>query len=146
MLKKNSPESINEFINKALEVPFRDQGRDFSGWDCGGLIINAYHYCFGIDLPDMEGISALDNAQAARAFTSFSRTWQEISPGQEKVGDVALFRRGRWESHAGLVVGPGMVLHAEADLGITCIEPFNQGLLKPRLVGIYRHEQLAGSH
>jgi cell wall-associated NlpC family hydrolase len=143
MLDQGREEPIKRFIARALGTPFRDQGREFTGWDCWGLILLAFRQCFGLELPDLATVSALNSSQVGRLFTAHSRQWQEVVPGRERPGDVALLRRGRWPCHVGLVVQPGLMLHVDPENG-TCIEFFRQGALAPRLVGIYRHEQLAG--
>lgn len=144
MLDQNRQENIKKFIDLAQEVPFVDQGREFSGWDCAGLVLCGYRHCAGIELPDLAGVSALDEVRAAAVFAHFRQFWVEIKPGQERPLDVAQFRRGRHECHVGLVVARGRVLHVEPELNATFVEPFDRGLLKSRLVGIYRHVQFAG--
>jgi len=134
--------TIRDFIARAKKAPFLDKGRDWSGWDCGGLVLLAYRECYGIELPDLEQASALDAARAEQVFNFFRRAWVEISLGKERPGDVAQFRRGRWESHVGLVIARGYLLHVEPGLN-TCTEPFSRGQLRQRLVGIYRHVELS---
>ena len=142
MLYQITRENIKKFISRALEVPWQDMSRDFSGWDCWGLVMAFYRQSFGLDLPDLAQVSALNSAQVGTIFAACRRSWLEISQGQERAGDVALFRRGRWPCHTGVVVSPGFILHVEPDLH-TCIEPFYRDPLQSRLVGIYRHAQLA---
>lgn len=137
--------TIPEFIARAKEVPFLDKGRSWSGWDCGGLVLLAYRECYGIELPDLQEVSALDAHRAEQVFNLFRESWVEISLGKERPGDVAQFRRGRWESHIGLVVARGYLLHVERGLN-TCTEPFYRGQLRQRLVGIYRHVEFASAH
>jgi cell wall-associated NlpC family hydrolase len=140
MLDQVQRKNIKNFITQALETPFQDQGRDFSGWDCWGLIVAAYRQCFGLELPDLAGIPALNMAQVGKIFDTCRRSWIEIFRGSERPADVVLFRRGRWPCHVGLVVSPGHVLHVEPELD-TCIEPFYRDPLQARLVGIYRHAE-----
>ena len=142
MLDQNLRENINYFAALAQGVPFKDRGRDLSGWDCWGLIVNAYRDCFDLRLPDLQGVSALDAALVGAAFAEGCKDWREVEPGREQAGDVALFHRGRWPCHAGLVIKQGQVLHVDAEIKETCIEFFNRGILRRRLAGIFRHEKL----
>ena len=73
MLDQNLKKNIKKFVAMAYGVPFIDGGRDLSGWDCAGLVINAFRYCLGIELPDLAGVSALDATKAAKIFDQFKK-------------------------------------------------------------------------
>jgi cell wall-associated NlpC family hydrolase len=105
------------------------------------LVILAYREVFGIEVVDPD-ISALSQQQAAGYFMEQSLLWREIPQGRERAGDVALFRDGRWISHAGVVVTPGLMVHTRLDLP-TCVEHYDSGVWKTRLSGIFRHAELA---
>jgi probable lipoprotein NlpC len=140
MLDQNIQELIKKFIDETAGVPFKDMGRDRTGLDCWGLVILAYREIMGIEIYDPD-ISAMNLKQVAVLFVEQSRLWREIPLGRERSGDVALFRTGRWISHAGVVVQPGMMIHTREDLP-TCVEHYNFGVWKTRLAGIFRHADL----
>ncbi|MFA5381857.1 MAG: NlpC/P60 family protein [Candidatus Micrarchaeia archaeon] len=134
-----------DFIRRATEptgVPFKDQGRDFTGWDCWGLVVKAYRDCFEIALPGYEHISALSSQEAGELFQEHARSWEPILEGQERPGDVILLRHGHWPCHVGLIIKPGSMLHCDLDID-TCVAPYNSGLWKTRVIGRYRHIELA---
>lgn len=132
------------FIKKAAGVPFKDHGRDFTGWDCWGLVVQAYHDCFQIDLPGYEHVSALSSQEVWELFEKHSRSWKPVLWGHESPGDVILLRHGLWPCHVGLIVRKGLMLHADLNCD-TCVAPYNTGLWKTRIIEIFRHAELAGS-
>lgn len=134
--------SLKSFVARAEGVPFLEFGHDFTGWNCWGLIVQAYHECFGIELPGFENISALNLKEVGQLYEAHRRAWKPLQSHQERPGDVVLLRHGPLICHAGLVIKVGLMLHVEQDCA-TCIEPYNSGTWKARIAGFYRHEQLA---
>jgi len=135
---------MQRFAARMLGTEFQDGGRSPAGLDCWGLVLLAYQEVFGVAVPDPE-VSAMDSRTAAAHFLAQSQLWQEVPRGRERLGDVVLFRIGRWVAHAGLVLQPGLMLHTRIDLP-TCVEHYDVGIWKSRLSGIYRHAELAGNH
>ena len=134
---------FSDFINLAIGVPFLDQGRDFQGWDCWGLVVRAYRECFGVEVPGYEDVSALNSKEAGELFEFHKKSWIEVPAHQERPGDVILLRHGSWPCHTGLIVKAGLMLHV--DMGIdTCVESYVSGVWKKRVIGIYRHAEFAG--
>lgn len=129
-----------DFINLAIGVPFLDQGRDFQGWDCWGLIRRAYSECFGVELPDLDRCNVLSYEQGRELFDSLAVAYQEIEPGRALSGDVVILRGV--PCHAGLVVKPGLMLHVDQKCG-TCVELYLSGVWKTRIAGIFRHADFA---
>jgi cell wall-associated NlpC family hydrolase len=101
----------------------------------------AYRECFGLELPDLEMCGLQGPEEVRPALEALALAYREIEQGQERPGDVLLLR-GQ-PCHAALVVAPGLMLHVDRGCA-TCIEPYRSGAWKPRVLGIYRHEQLAG--
>jgi cell wall-associated NlpC family hydrolase len=137
--------SLKEFAELAQGVPFRDKGRDFHGWDCWGLVVRAYRECFGVELPDYSHISALSSQEAGEFIAVQKKTWIEVEAHQGRPGDVIVLRHGSWPCHVGLVVKAGLMLHVDMDID-TCVEPYDSGPWKNRVIGIYRHAELASDH
>jgi cell wall-associated NlpC family hydrolase len=137
--------SLEEFAVLAIGVPFHDHGRDFQGWDCWGLVVRAYRECFAVELPDYSHISALSSQEAGELFEAQKKFWIEVPAHQERPGNVILLRHGSWPCHVGLVVKAGLMLHVDMDID-TCVEPYNSGAWRHRLIGIYRHAELASDN
>jgi len=134
---------LTEFTKMAVGVPFLDQGRDFQGWDCWGLVVRAYRECYGVELPGYEHVSALSSREAGELFEVNRQLWTEVLGRQERPGDVIILRVGSWPCHMGLIVKAGLMLHV--DMGIdTCVESYNAPIWKKQVVGIFRHAELAG--
>ncbi len=131
-----------DFTSKAIGVPFKDQGRDFSGWDCYGPILLAYRECYGIELPDYQHISAMNSKEAGELFEAHRQSWVEVPERQERPGDVIWLRHGSWACHVGLIVKAGLMVHCDMGVG-TCVEPYTSGPWKTRVMGIFRHADLA---
>lgn len=138
MVKMN----LKDFVNLSIGVPFLDQGRDFQGWDCRGLVVRAYRECFGLEVPGYENVSALSSREAGELFELHKQDWVEVPAHQERPGDVILLRHGSWPCHIGLIVKAGLMLHVDMEID-TCVESYNSGVWKTRIIGIYRHAALA---
>lgn len=129
--------TASEFFKKAGHVPFVEGGRDYNGWDCWGV-----PYCFfrdvrGILLPEYSRYSSVrDYKQLKKLIDGARDGWNRIS--QPQLGDIAIFRTGKFESHVGLVVDHNRMMHAEQTIG-TFVERFNGLAWGLRLEGVYRY-------
>jgi cell wall-associated NlpC family hydrolase len=130
---------IEEFANLAIGVPFLDNGRDLYGWDCWGLVVRTFRECADIEVPGFDYVSALNADEVKAIFEETKNSWVEVLPGQEKPLDVIVLRNGSWPCHTGVVVKKGYMLHVDAKID-SCIEPYNSGVWKTRVVGIFRHK------
>jgi probable lipoprotein NlpC len=131
--------SMDAFALRAELVPWVDQGREWSGWDCWGLIRLAYRECFGIELPSGAEYSCRQPLTAHRVLSAGSREWLEIPWGQERPGDVLFYR----PCHVGLVLDYGRMLHCNEASGRTVKHRYDNALWRGQVIGIYRHVQLA---
>lgn len=97
-----------------------------------GVVLPSYERAHGGRSDDMQIIAALLRGEAA------AWPWREISFGQEREFDVVVFSRGGVESHVGVVVSGGRMIHLARDYDAR-IDRFDQGRWKTRRVGIFRH-------
>ena len=125
-----------EFAERAIDVPFVDRGRDWSGWDCWGLCVVAYRELFGMELPDVDYASAFDSRGNGEILAREREQFRATAT--PRIGDIALMLRGRYPIHAGLVGIGGKILHCEEKIG-TVHEPIQ----RLRIEGFYQH---AGRH
>lgn len=96
-------------------IPHKDLGRDREGSDCYGLVRLVYMERLAICLPDYQGYGSADELSEAHAVISGaieSTIWAEVA--EARPYDVVVFRRGRFESHVGIVVVDGLMLHVAA--------------------------------
>lgn len=126
-----------------IGIPFRDLGRDASGCDCWGLARLVFAKEHGIDLPSYaDGYASPDEHREIAGLISGARSstsWWPVERVQEF--DVLVFRRGRLDTHVGLVCGRGRMLHM-AGTDQSKIETYEAGAWGNRLHGAFRHEKI----
>lgn len=123
-------------------LPWADLGRDHEGVDCWGLIRLAYAEQLGIGLPSYTTAytSVEEHGELSAHIHGVTRNgiWTAIDTTSALPFDVLVFRRGRLDTHVGLVVEPGLMLHV-ASREQSKIETYSQGRWHHRLSGLYRH-------
>lgn len=126
-------------------IPYLELGRSFAGVDCWGLPVLVFARCLGITLPTYDGayLSPDEHAEIAAVIAreAASPIWL---PGTGREFEIAMFRQGRYESHAGVVIEPGLMLHMVQD-DAAKIERYDVGRWSTRLTGIYRFHLLDGA-
>ena len=108
--------NLQEFCRRAIGVPFLEDGRDYDGWDCWGLVMCAYRDVLGMTLPNYTFGSVKHLARQFRDRKS--PLWQPCD--QHPMAIACIYRRGS-TIHAGLMVGKGRILHVEQGIE-TCVE------------------------
>jgi cell wall-associated NlpC family hydrolase len=138
--------TIEDFVLRALRVPFLTHGRSRDGWDCWGVVASAYRDVAGIQLPtyvaDYDEADLRDPRLAALVETAKSGAeWQRITLGPRhapRALDVAVFSILGRPLHVGLMVDRRRMLHCHEGVG-TVVEPIDSPMWAKRLEGIYRH-------
>jgi len=69
--------SIEEFIDRAMDVPFLEHGRDYNGWDCWGLVVCGQRDVYGVKLPDLS-----NQYSSTRRLQELSILIDKNKPGQ----------------------------------------------------------------
>lgn len=118
-------------------------GRD-DGVNCWTLACLIYAEQLHITLPTYtDGYISLDeHAEIASLFEDEAGfRWREVEVPAEF--DLAVFRRGRFETHVGIVVRTSVMLHVVGE-DQSKIERFNNGVWKHRLQRFYRHVERLG--
>lgn len=131
---------MSHWSNRYVGTPYHEFGHTFEGVHCWGLAVLVYAEELGIALPTYSGcyVSLEEQAQIA-ALVNGERSdpvWREVAGA--RTFDLVTFRRGRLETHIGIVVSPGLMLHVTAD-DQAKIEHYNTGRWQHRLTGTYRH-------
>lgn len=128
--------------NRYIGIPYADFGRTRAGCDCWGLACIIYREELGITLPDYLGAYAsteeLGEIAALIDQDKASPLWVPVS-GTALAFDIALFRRGRWSSHIGIVIRHGIMIHMVAD-DQAKVQGYLDGPYKHRFIGHYRHD------
>ncbi|MDB5618474.1 NlpC/P60 family protein [Tardiphaga sp.] len=126
-------------------LPWAFAGRDRNGVDCWGLLWLIYRDVVKVevasyaaetmDAPEREQIAQLLSADRVRS------PWVSVEPGSAREFDMVVFRRGGLDSHIGIVVSPGRMLHIMHG-GEARVESFDAGRWKAKLIGVHRHIEL----
>lgn len=137
---------VESWTNRYVGIPFAPFGADRAGCNCWGLVVLVYAEQLGVTLPDYAGAYASPEEQAeVAALVGTERSnpvWARVF--DVRPFDVLLFRRGGLDTHVGLYVDRGLMLHVTAD-DCAKLEHFETGTWGHRLTGIYRHVK-AGSN
>lgn len=133
---------LEEFVNKAIGVPWVNGGRDWLGWDCWGCVRAIYKECAGVDLPSYGEISAKDLARIAREMEGGkdSDGWQECGPEPLAVVLMRSGRGGRRVVHVGAMVDRFRMIHVE-EAAATAIVSINHFSVAGRICGFRRLAQ-----
>jgi len=97
-------------------LPYRPGGRDRAGIDCWGLYSLVMAEQWGMQLPPYEGPpmgSAASLRAVARAAEDYAKQFTRIDAADARLGDAILIRTYGFPVHLGMVVGRGLMLHAE---------------------------------
>ena len=126
-------------MERFIGIPYVEHGRDYSGADCWGVVYLFYRDVLGRPIP------AYSAEMQARAFhhrdigalikSERAAHWVEVE--QPDHGDVALMRTGREESHVGIFISGGRILHSEGEPG-SCMVRADDLRIRSRLVGYFR--------
>jgi cell wall-associated NlpC family hydrolase len=129
-------------LREYIGIPFRERGRDREGCDCWGLVRLVLAERFGVLLPSFDGYGSVRDRERIRALIEDDLpAWTEVG-GRERAGDVVLLRVGGRPLHVGLVISPGTMLHIEAGID-ACLERYDRLPWCRRVLGVYRHRELA---
>lgn len=120
-------------------IPDIAKGRTRAGIDCWGLAMLVYREVKGIDLPDYaaEYLDDRDHAEigAIARREKVAARWRMVA--EPKEFDLLLFSVARHDSHVGIHVGAGQMLHVVKG-DYAKIGRFDAAPWAGRLVGAYR--------
>jgi cell wall-associated NlpC family hydrolase len=128
-------------------LPWAFAGRSRDGVDCWGLLWLIYRDVLAVeiasyaqettDAPEREQIAPLMAGELVKS------PWLDVQPGTQRPFDMLVFRRAGIDSHVGVVVEPGRMLHITHGTE-SRVERYDKGRWKPKLLAIHRHESLNG--
>lgn len=95
----------NEFIKKAVGIPWVRWRSDWEGCDCYGLVVLFYREVMGVDLPDVPQTEFADGLPEV-----LPRFNQLTEPFNGACGFMS-FKDG-FPTHCGIYLGDGMMLHS----------------------------------
>jgi cell wall-associated NlpC family hydrolase len=118
-----------------LDVPWRHQGRDREGVDCGGLLIVVAR---ALGVSDYEP-PAYGRQPTAGVFLTHLEMFGgvRIPIGQADAGDIIAFRAGPFPCHCGISAGKrgdvGWIIHASTSVRKVAEEPLTRQLMAARV-------------
>jgi cell wall-associated NlpC family hydrolase len=136
-------QALPAWVAGYVGLPYKKLGRSRHGVDCWGLVRLVLVEQFGQDLPEYGEVGEAPT-QTRKAISDFivarrDEGWQEIPAGEEQPGDVALLRAFGVPFHVGVVLGGGLMLHAEAGAD-SCWDSYQTSFKwHDRVLGFYRH-------
>ncbi len=136
MMADNNKHWSDGFIG----LPYADLGRSPDGVDCWGLARLVYA-SLDIELPSYADgyASTEERAEIAGLIDGAKPQWTKVD--EPEAFDLVTFRRGRLESHVGIVVEPGCMLHVTSGAP-SRIERYLDDQWRARLTGFWRHVDL----
>lgn len=125
-----------------IGLPYVDFGRDWNSCDCYGLVRLVLRDEKGVVLPSYDNVSPAELSEIADLLKGevASGLWAKVSSAREF--DCAVFRRGKFDSHIGLMLDARNMLHSDKHAGGARIERIDGGRWKSNFVGFYRHKDL----
>jgi cell wall-associated NlpC family hydrolase len=128
------------WTDQYIGIPFAFDGRDRAGCDCWGLVRLVYAEDLGIDLPEVKGRltdhSTASLLRVARTIDQGLTDWVPVETPRPY--DLVIFRKGRVNTHVGLVCGPGQMLHICEGIDAV-VEPYAGLAWKNKIHGFYRY-------
>jgi len=96
-----------------IGIPFKDNGRDASGYDCWGLVKELYFKFHNQELPDFTYTKAIEDTVPLFFATEISTNhkWKKIEPRE---GAIVVFAVGGVIAHAGFMINDHEFIHTLA--------------------------------
>lgn len=133
-------------------IPFADNGHSFLGCNCWGLVHLVLDTECGVVTPSYGEISASQLLAATKAMREGRKddTWLSVMSNAIKAFDGVMMRSmtdggSRVENHVGILADTSeglRVLHVWKATA-ACLMPLDHPRIKHRIVGFYRHRELA---
>ncbi|MBB3396881.1 NlpC/P60 family protein [Rhizobium sp. BK060] len=133
-------------MEKFIGIPYVPHGREYKGADCWGILFLYYRDVLGTPVP------AYSSEMEAREFNRCGiapligeereRRWHQVETPQ--AGDCVLMRAGRHDSHVGVYLGQGRMLHSEGPHP-SVIDRISDMRWRNRISGFYRLNECSQS-
>jgi len=129
-------------LERFIGIPYVPHGREYTGADCWGILFLYYRDVLGTPVPaysaEMDAREFRHQAIAPLMAVEREKLWQQVDTPQP--GDGVLMRAGRHDSHVGVFLGQGRMLHSEGP-DPSVIDRIGDMRWRNRISGFYRLNQ-----
>ena len=123
-------------MNRFFSIPYRNNGRDFNGCDCYGLVKLMCREIDGIELPDfIYEDSSLENGKIYNKELT-NKKWVKCEPKQ---GAIVLLRIEGVAKHVGYMIDSTKFMHILGEAGVNIVS-IKDNLFKNRIVGFWEYK------
>lgn len=126
-------------IDAFVGVPYVAHGRDYVGADCWGVVYLFYRDVLGVPIPsyseEMEGREFHRRGISPLIAAERQANWRRVQMPVQ--GDCVLMRVGRLETHVGIYLDRGRLLHSEGPHPSEIVR-IDDIRVKSRITGFYR--------
>lgn len=106
-------------IERYLQVPYQDFGRDLAGWDCWGLVRHVLHHDFG--QPLFAAFGTIHPHDLNNLNIAFKQSLNQFKPTNAEPGAVACLFRFGVLVHVGVCIDSTDILHTTQSSGTALI-------------------------
>ncbi len=128
---------------KYIGIPFKSNGRDFSGVDCYGIVILVYKEERHISLWDTSNYNICDYTKDNFFLSKYHENWDVLDEEDLQELDVLLFTADpnlpNIPTHIALYIGENKMLHCMSSTPVY-ISKFKKGLLEKYFHSAYRYK------
>ncbi len=126
-------------MERFVGIPYIPHGRDYDGADCWGILFLYFRDVLGTPIPsysaEMRELEFHRHEISQLIVAEKGQQWTEVD--MPASGDCVLMRVGRDESHVGVFIGGGQMLHSEGPHP-SQIERIGDMRWRSRIVGYFR--------
>lgn len=126
-------------IEKFVGIPYVAHGRSYEGADCWGLLFLYYRDALGTPIPsysaEMHDRNFHRRDIGPLMDSEIEKLWMQVDDPQP--GDGILLRAGRFNSHVGVFLGSGRILHSEGPEQ-SVVARLDDIRLRSRVTGFFR--------
>ncbi|ARU94549.1 NlpC/P60 family protein [Tatumella citrea] len=108
----------DEFIRRVIGRPWANRACSFSQMDCWGLVVLYYRHVLNKELHHIPGYES--ESDFVTCYMQERAHWQKVIYLVK--GCLAVFYRGEYPSHVGVMISPGKCLHSRGEQGFVRID------------------------
>ncbi|MGO6835015.1 C40 family peptidase [Rhizobium ruizarguesonis] len=129
-------------LERFVGIPYVPHGREYMGADCWGILFLYYRDVLGTPVPaysaEMDAREFKHSAIGPLVAREREKYWRQVDAPEP--GDGVLMRSGKHDSHIGVFIGQGRMLHSEGP-DPSVIDRIGDMRWRSRISGFYRLNQ-----